>query len=68
MISLISGIYAGMLTEYQKKWNREKEKKEWQQWEDGERMKEEFGHVVSIEPIPKRKVRSKNTRPKHLHK
>ena len=66
MISLISGIYANLLMKQRKKLKAKKEADDWDRWEEYEDMRNDMHHKVSIEPIQKRKARSKNTRPKHI--
>lgn len=64
MSAIIGGIFAGLVEKYTEKWIKEKEEKDWKTWEECEKMRENMGHTVNIEKIPKS---FRHSHKKHRH-
>lgn len=53
MNALVGLIFVFLSEKYQKKWKLEKEKRDWEKWEEGEEMRREMGYTVDIVKIPR---------------
>jgi hypothetical protein len=47
-------IFAEMIRRKEPEWQRNKDAKKWDDWEKYEEMRENLGHAVDIERIPRR--------------
>lgn len=63
MLSIVSGLFIGLLEHYKPIWERKKEKQKWDTWEEFEEMASDMGHTTDIVKIP----RPKPPRKKHRH-
>lgn len=66
MLIFISSIYAQLARKQRKASVKRKEDRQWEDWDNYEKMSQDMGHTQSVERIPKR--RRKPARNKHAHK
>ena len=66
MITLLSGIYTKMLEHYKEKWRQDKVDRNYERWEEAQKMKADYGYSEqNFEKIPKRKGKNRGLRKKH---
>ena len=64
MIGMVCWLFAGLILHYEKRWESEEDRKNWEKWEECEKMREEMGHEVGIVKIRKT---TRPARKKHRH-
>ena len=66
MITIVVSVYAELLNHYEKKWKNDRIDKNYQDWEDGQEMRKDFGYESrNFQRIPKRKIKNNAARKRH---
>lgn len=61
-------IYVSLLMKQKRKWDDQDDAWHWKKWEEYEDIREEMGHVRSVEPIPKRALhKRRKNKPREKH-
>lgn len=66
MIGLVLGIYSDLLSHYKTKWHHDRIDKRYQEWEEGQELRQDMGFDdKTVQKIPKRRIKNNGARKKH---
>lgn len=66
MIGGLMAVYGELLGHYKEKWRKKRIDQKYQDWEEGQEMREDFGFDdKTFQRMPKRKIKNRAARKKH---